>query len=43
MKVTNNNELLRKMDNLLLLLTEHTTHENCCVKDIIKLIGDNDK
>jgi hypothetical protein len=37
-----NSELLRKMDSLLCLLVEHTNnHENCCLKNIIKLIGDN--
>ena len=36
-----NNELLRKMDNLLSLLVEHTNvHENCCLKNILKILGD---
>jgi hypothetical protein len=35
-----NNELLRKMDNLLYLLTEHTnSHKDCCLKNILRLIG----
>jgi hypothetical protein len=39
-----NSDLLRKMDNLLLLLTEHTkNHEHCCLKNVLRLIGDNDK
>jgi hypothetical protein len=41
MKETNNNELLRKMDNLLRLLTEHTnSHQTCCLKSILKSLGD---
>ena len=36
-----NNELLRKMDSLLCLLVEHTNkHENCCLKNILKILGD---
>jgi hypothetical protein len=41
---SNNNDLLRKMDNLLWLLTEHTnTHENCCLKNVLKSIGDKNE
>jgi hypothetical protein len=37
-----NNDLLRKLDGLLALLQQHTNnHENCCLKNILKLIGDN--
>ena len=35
-----NNELLRKMDSLLWLLVEHTNkHENCCLKNILKIMS----
>jgi hypothetical protein len=37
-------EILHRMDSLLALLQEHVkTHENCCLKDLVKSIGDNDK
>jgi len=39
-----NNELLRKMDKILLLLVEHCEkHEGCCLKNVLKLIGDRDE
>jgi hypothetical protein len=41
LKENNNNDLLRKMDSLLSLLVEHTNvHKDCCLKNILKIIGD---
>ena len=41
MKENKDNDLLRKMDNLLSLLVEHTNvHKDCCLKNILKIIGD---